>query len=198
MPPPRKRRHRPLLDAWLGSRAVVKDHILVGRFGAPHGIQGDVRLYSFTSDPSAVASYKPLRDESGRQEFSIIRLRPQAEKVFRARIAGVCDRASAAALTGTKLFVPRAALPYSGDDEYYLVDLIGLAAVSGAGAEIGRIVNVLNFGGGDILEIARTTGSETLLLPFKREVFPHVDLKTGRLTVHLPIEIEAESSLPER
>jgi 16S rRNA processing protein RimM len=57
---------------------------------------------------------------------------------------------------------------------------------------------VLNFGGGDILELARAHSNETLLLPFKKEFFPHVDLESGRLTVLPPTEIEAEPSRPGR
>jgi 16S rRNA processing protein RimM len=34
---------------------MVKDRILVGRFGAPHGVAGEVRLQSFTSIPQAIA-----------------------------------------------------------------------------------------------------------------------------------------------
>ncbi|MCI0598974.1 MAG: ribosome maturation factor RimM [Beijerinckiaceae bacterium] len=177
---------------------MVKDPILVGQFGAPQGIEGGVRLYSFTSDPSAIASYKPLLDESGRREFSILRLRALKDNILVARIAGVCGRASAGALTNIKLFVPRSSLPDAGAGEYYLADLIGLAAVTGAGENFGRVVNVWNFGGGDILEVARQSGGETLLFPFKRDIVPNVDLKGGELTVLPPIEIEAEPSRPER
>ena len=60
-----------------------------------------------------------------------------------------------------------------------------------AGVQFGRILNVLKFGGGDILELARASTSETLLLPFKKEIFPHIDLELGRLTVLPPIEIES-------
>jgi 16S rRNA processing protein RimM len=176
---------------------MPKDLILVGRFGAPHGIQGEVRLCSYTGDPSAIASYRPLLDASGRQ-FSILRLRALKDNLLIAQIAGVDDRASAGALTDIELFVPRASLPDAGSEEFYLADLIGLAAVTGAGENFGQVVKVLNFGGGDILEVARAGSDETLLLPFKKQVFPQVDLKSGRLTVRLPVEIEQEPVTPER
>jgi 16S rRNA processing protein RimM len=175
---------------------MLKDRILVGRFGAPHGVGGEVRLTSFTGVPSAIAAYKPLFDESGTRRFSIVSLRPIKHNMFVAKIAGVNDRASAGTLTYAKLFVSRASLPDVEGEEFYLADLMGLAATNEAGEPFGSVVNVLNFGGGDILEIARADGGETLLLPFTKAVFPQVDIEAGHLTVVPPAEIEAKP--PER
>jgi 16S rRNA processing protein RimM len=172
--------------------AMVKDLILVGRFGAPHGIGGDLRLQSFTGVPRAIAAYKPLLDASGIRQFSIVSLRLVKGTVFVAKIAGVADRASAGTLTNAALYAPREALPDAGTEEFYLADLIGLAALTQAGEAFGNVVDVLNFGGGDILEIAPVSGGEALYLPFKKEVFPHVDLKAGCLTFVPPVEVEAK------
>ncbi len=177
---------------------MLKDHILVGRFGAPHGVDGEIRLSSFTGDPCAIASYKPLVDESGTREFAILRLRALKNNLFVAKIRGICDRASAAALTNAALYVPRAFLPETGEEEFYRADLIGLRAVTASGEPFGRILNVVNFGGGDVLELASENSGEVLLLPFKKEIFPHVDLASGTVTVLLPLETEAKPSRAQR
>jgi 16S rRNA processing protein RimM len=175
---------------------MVKDRILVGRFGVPHGVRGELRLTAYTGVPGAIAAYKPLFDESGTRRFSILSLRSIKHNMFVAKIAGVDDRASAGALTNAKLFVSRASLPDVGGEEFYLADLIGLAAMNEAGEPFGSVVNVLNFGGGDILEVACPDRCETLLLPFRKEIFPRVDIEAGRLTVVPPAGIEAKP--PER
>jgi 16S rRNA processing protein RimM len=171
---------------------MVKDRILVGRFGAPHGVSGELRLISFTGVPCAIAALTPLFDESGTRRFSILSLRPIKHKMFVAQIAGVGDRASARALANAALYVPRASLPNVEGEEFYSADLIGLAAMNEAGDRFGSVVNVLNFGGGDILEIACRESCETLLLPFTKEVFPRVDIEAGLLTVVPPPGIEAK------
>ncbi|MGH6852252.1 MAG: ribosome maturation factor RimM [Methylocella sp.] len=171
---------------------MVKGRILVGRFGAPHGAGGELRLESFTSVPAAIAAYNPLLDESGTRRFSILSLRPIKHNMLVAKIAGVGDRASAAALTNAALHVPRASLPDVRGDEFYRADLIGLAAMNEAGEALGSVVDVLNYGGGDILEIACPNRSETLLLPFRKEIFPRVDIEAGHLTVVPPAAIEAK------
>lgn len=171
---------------------MLKDRILVGRFGSPHGVEGEIRLTSFTSDPCAIASYKPLFDEGGAREFSILRLRAQRNNTFIARVGSIGDRASAGALTNVPLYVPRASLPKTGAEEFYRADLIGLNAVTATGEPFGRVLNVANFGGGDILELATANSGAVLLLPFKKEFFSNVDLERGQVTVLLPLEMEVK------
>ncbi|MGH6799968.1 MAG: ribosome maturation factor RimM [Methylocella sp.] len=176
---------------------MVKDRILVGRFGAPQGFGGEMRLTSFTGVPGFIAALAPLFDESGTRRFSILSLRPVKDNMFVAKIAGVDDRASAGALTNAKLFVPRASLPDVGDEEFYVADLIGLTATNEAGEAFGSVVYVLNFGGGDILEIARPDSTESLLMPCTNEDLPRVDIESGQLTVVPPWEVEAKPSCPK-
>ncbi len=76
--------------------------------------------------------------------------------------------------------------------EYYHADLIGLAAVSTDGDQLGRVVAVHNFGAGDLIEIAPPKGA-TLLLPFTETVVPEVDLAAGRVVIDLPGEIEGDT-----
>ncbi|MGB6415277.1 MAG: 16S rRNA processing protein RimM, partial [Pseudolabrys sp.] len=38
----------------------MANRICVARIGAAHGVRGEVKLWSFTEDPAAVAHYGPL------------------------------------------------------------------------------------------------------------------------------------------
>lgn len=166
--------------------------ILVGRFGAAHGVRGELRLQSFTQDPAAIARYGALSDASGTRRFEIKALRPVKDNILVAKIAGVSDRSAAEALTNTELYVPRDALPAPDEDEFYLADLIGLVARDAEGAVIGTIVSVPNYGAGDILEITPAAGGESLLLPFTKAVVPVIDLAAGQVTVVMPEVTEDE------
>lgn len=163
--------------------------IQVGIFGAPHGVRGEIRLKSLTGDPLAIGDYGPLFDESGRVH-DLTALRFVKDDMLVVRVKGVATRDAAAALTNVKLFLDRAALPEADEDEFYHADLIGLRAERDSGEVLGVIVAVLNFGAGDILEIAPPQG-ETLLTPFTKAVVPIVDLKGGRVVVAPPAEVEA-------
>jgi 16S rRNA processing protein RimM len=164
-------------------------HICVARIGAAHGTTGEVRLWPFTADPQAVASYGVLTTADGRA-IEIASLR--AGKGFLvARFAGVADRNGAERLRNLDLFIPRDRLPPPAADEYYHADLIGLAAQDRDGNPLGTVIAVHNFGAGDLLEVALSRG-ETLLLPFTAAVAPEIDIAGGRIVIHPPAEIEGD------
>jgi 16S rRNA processing protein RimM len=159
--------------------------VCLGQIGAAHGVRGEVRLRSFTSDPAAIADYGPLETEDGRV-LEIEALRP-AKDHFVARLSGIGDRDAASALTNTKLYVPRERLPRTEDpDEFYHADLIGLAAVDRAGKTLGTVVAIHNFGAGDLIEVRPQTGGSTALVPFDLTHVPEVDIASGKIVVHPP------------
>lgn len=155
---------------------------MVGEIGRPHGVRGLVRLRAFTEDPAAIAAYSPLTDETGAKRF-VITLKGGDI----AAIEGVTDRDAAQRLTGMRLYVDRDRLPPAEDDEFYLTDLIGLAAVTEGGEALGTIRAVEDHGGGAFI-IVQGAGREHLL-PFTRAVVPVVDVPAGRVTVVPPGEI---------
>jgi 16S rRNA processing protein RimM len=168
----------------------MDDEVLVGIFGAPHGVRGEIRLKSYMQDPASIASHGALHDDSGR-EFVLAASRPLKDDLLVVRVKGVADRDAAQKLTHVKLFLAREKLPPPDEDEFYCRDLIGLRAETGEGLLLGTIVAVPNYGAGDILEIAPPAG-ETLLFPFTRAVVPHIDLAAGKVIVEPPAEIDAE------
>ena len=165
----------------------------VATVGAPHGVRGDLRVKSFTSDPLALKDYGALQDENGSRAFTVQALRLLKDDICVARFKDVSDRDAAAALTHLRLFALRANMPAIEDGEYFHADLIGLRAVSAAGEAIGLVVAMQNFGAGDMLEIAPAGGGETLLLPFTNAVAPVVDIAGGRIVIEPPAEIDGEA-----
>src|SRR4051812_9207851 len=164
--------------------------ICVARIGAPHGVRGAVKLWTFTGDPLAVERYGPLTTKDGARQFEIASAR-EAKDHLVATFKGVATRNDAEKLNGIELYVPREKLPATDHDEYYHADLIGLAAVNAADEPLGRVVGIHNFGAGDIIEIAPPKGA-TMLLPFTNAVVPTVDIASGRVVIELPQEIEGE------
>lgn len=184
--------------------------VLLGRFGAPHGVRGEIRLQSFTRDLLAIATYDGLTDKSGARKFKLLSVRPQGKDMLVAKVEGVDGRNGAEALNGVQLYVPRENLPAPEEDEFYIADLVGLRAETREGEALGVIVAVRNFGAGDILEIAPAQGpenlsdfsaeakrsklgAEALMLPFTKAVVPIIDLPAGRVVIAPPAEVEEDS-----
>lgn len=168
--------------------------VLVGAIAGAHGVRGEVRIKSFTAEPGAIAGYGPVSDEGGTQ-FRL-KVRGVVRGLLIARLDGIADRDAAEALKGTRLYVPRSALPRTAREEWYVGDLEGLAAETANGAALGRVKSVENYGAGDVLEIARPDGT-SLLLPFTHRTVPVVDVAGGRIVVDPPAETEAKPETAE-
>ena len=169
--------------------------VCVGIISAAHGIRGAVKVKSFTHRPKDIVSYGILSDETGKQAFEVTILSETKEALI-AQIKGVNDRNAAEALRGTKLFVSRRALPQTGPDEFYHVDLIGMDAVTQTGKNVGKVVSVQNYGAGDILEIEKGDG-DTELLSFSKANVPDIDIANRRMTVVFPKTVTVKRSQPE-
>lgn len=159
--------------------------ILLGTIAAAHGIRGEVMLRTYTSDPEAIADYGALSDKAGKHIFKIKSVRATPKGLI-ARIDGVNDRNGAEALRGIDLYVERERLPETDAQEYYHADLIGLDARDAAGAVIGVIVSVANFGAGDLLEIRKSGTKQTEYVAFSAANVPHVDIAAGHLVIVMP------------
>ena len=161
------------------------ERVCVGVVGAARGLRGEVRVRSYTADPDAIATYGTLSDEAGKRQFRM-RVVGHHKGQLIARFDGVEDRTAAEALNGVRLFLPREALPEPEDEEeYYHVDLIGLAAETVDGSPLGRVRGVEDYGAGDVLDVVDPEG-RSVLVPFTRAVVPVVDLEGGRLVVDPP------------
>jgi 16S rRNA processing protein RimM len=164
----------------------------MGVFGAPQGVRGDIRVKSLTGEPSAIGAYGSLTDKGGTRAFAFESLRPLKDDMLVARLAGVSTREAAETLKNVQLFARRDQLPPPSEDEFYYDDLVGLEAVDAAGAPLGRVVSLMNYGAGDVMEIAPAQGGETLLLPFTKRVAPRIDFDAGRVVIEPPREAEDE------
>lgn len=163
----------------------MEERICVGAIAGAFGVKGEIRLKSFTADPSAIVDYSPLTSEDGSRRFDLTLERP-VKGGFAATLSGVETKEQADALRGTRLYALRAQLPSLPDDEYYHADLIGLAVLDTGGATLGRVKSVLNHGAGDLLEIEGPGLKTTALLPFTRAAVPTVDLGAGRIIADPP------------
>ncbi|HZA01985.1 MAG TPA: ribosome maturation factor RimM [Hyphomicrobiaceae bacterium] len=159
--------------------------ILLGHIAGAHGVRGEVLINSYTSTPEDIAAYGPLTDESGTRAFAVTVVRVTNKGVV-ARLDGITDRAAAETLRGLRLYLERDRLPETRSNEFYYADLIGLAAVSPDGETIGRVVDLQNYGAGDLLEIQVESSRETELVPFTKAFVREVDMAGGRLVIAMP------------
>jgi 16S rRNA processing protein RimM len=160
--------------------------IAVGRIGRPRGVRGETFVEPWTDDPrerfsvGSVLSTEPT--ESG--PLTVAEMSMSGGKLV-VRFDGVEDRGGAEGLRGVQLIMPATARPDLDDpDDFYDTDLIGLAARTLAGAELGAVTDVLHAGGADYL-VLDVAGQERLV-PFVRAIVPTVELTEGRVIIDPP------------
>ena len=179
------------------SLILADDFVLVGAIVGAFGVQGEVRLRSFTAQPDAIVDYAPFFHADGCPALTPTSWRPVKDGIAVLALE-VKTREDAMALRNTKLFVPRSALPPADEDEFYHIDLVGLAVEALDGAPLGKVKAVIA-GVQDLLEIEGTPGAKSSwFLPFTKALVPVVDLGNRRLVGDVPLGlIPMIGELPE-
>lgn len=150
-----------------------------------HGVKGWVKLKIFSDNPDSLTDYAPLCDSSGKREFTL-RSVQQHGNIWLAEIEGLKDRTAAEKLRGTKLCTARQNLPeIKKDNVFYHADLIGMSAHYPDGKTMGKVVQVANFGAGDLLEVKPVKGA-SFYVPFTGKIVTDVDVKKKTLTIDPP------------
>ncbi|WP_151975702.1 ribosome maturation factor RimM [Erythrobacter sp. EC-HK427] len=139
-----------------------------------HGLTGEVRLKLFGEGLETFKAHATFALSKGGGTLTLKKVRDDSKGGAIARFAEIANRTAAEKLRGTTLCVPRDALPPLGEGEYYHTDLIGLPAISDTGEPLGEVVDVRNFGAGDIIEIKRGNG-KTFMVPMRVEAVPEWD-----------------------
>ncbi|MCI4661130.1 MAG: ribosome maturation factor RimM [Neomegalonema sp.] len=174
--------------------------VCIGAIAGAFGVRGEVRIKPFTDAPEAIGDYGPLYTEDGARCFEIS-LSRSVKGGLAVWLSGVKTREQAEAMRGTRLFVPRAALPDpEEEDDFYHADLVGLRVEDLNGADLGKVRSVQNYGAGDFLEIFRPGARRTALLPFTLAAVPKVDVAGGRIIADPPVGVfeDDEESRPAR
>ncbi|MCD8049930.1 MAG: ribosome maturation factor RimM [Clostridia bacterium] len=149
-----------------------------------HGVKGEMKALYFADSPEFFKQVPTLYDKNGRA-FKITPLREHKGALL-INIDGIDDMNKAEALKGTSLFAKREDFPALPAGEYYLTDLIGLAAVEKDGGEIGKVINISENAAQNLLVIEKPDGT-TVLVPNCDAFVEKVDLDEKTIII-TPIE----------
>jgi 16S rRNA processing protein RimM len=174
------------------------DAVEVGRIAGAWGVKGWIKVQAFASDPQALFSSKrwflKAADEPRALRPGTTPL-PPLLKIAEAKEHGdgvvarahdVADRSAAEALRGARIFVGRSSFPTAGPDEYYWVDLIGLAVLNREEQALGTVVGLMDTGAHSVLRVLPEGGkseADERLIPFVAQFIDDVDLQARRIRV---------------
>jgi len=162
--------------------------VLIGHVTGAYGIQGWVRIRPYSSDADAMLHAKTWWiDQSGLRDVDVMHAKAHGEDIV-AQLMGVADRNAAEAMKGATVQVRRSHFPPLSDDEFYWIDLIGLAVQNLQGEQLGNVADLMDNGAHPILRVAlpQTPGADKpheLLIPFVDQFVKTVDLAAKQITV---------------
>lgn len=174
-------------SAGAGSSGHAATHVVMGKIGAPWGVKGWVKVFSYTQPPENLLEYSGFEIESGGQlvKLEFDELKPHGQG-FVGHIAGCDVREASGAYTGRELWLAKAALP-PVDEGYYWHQLEGLQVVNLEGEVLGRVHHLMETGANDVLVVRGDEHSidrQERLLPWVLDqVVTEVDLKAGLIRV---------------
>jgi 16S rRNA processing protein RimM len=177
------------------------DAVEVGRIVDAFGVKGWIKVQPFSSDPQALFSSRRwfIQPPAGKPRPAGAPELPRRLRVTQAKDHGdvvvataqeVPDRNAAEALRGARVFVPRSSFPTAGSDEFYWIDLIGLAVVNRQGEALGSVADLLDTGVHSVLRVVYETADAAgkaaegeRLIPFVAAYIDSVDLPGRRIVV---------------
>jgi 16S rRNA processing protein RimM len=149
---------------------VGSDLVRVGRVGKPHGLDGGFFVEGASERKAVFAKGATLY--AGGEPATVV----AARRGSGGRPVILLDRRVE---RGAELAVARATLPSLADeDEFYVFQLVGLSVEEEGGRLLGRVREVLEYPGNDVLEL--DSGAS---LPLVEACVRQVDLGSGRIVV---------------
>lgn len=164
--------------------------LVIGRVIKAHGVTGEIAVDVRTDDPDD--RFVPGLALRGRAKggtekpFTIESVREHGGRLL-IRLVGVADRNTADALRGTLFVVDTAELPAIDDpDEFYDHELEGLRVVTGDGAAIGTVAEVLHTAAGELLAVTAEADGRELLIPFVSAIVTSVSRADATIVIDPP------------
>ena len=165
-----------------GSTGKSAEPLLLGRISGVFGVDGWVKLFSYTEPREAILGYRDcLLQQNGTWSEARWRVGRRQGKTVVASLEGINDRDAAEALIGANIGIWRDDLPDTGESEFYWADLEGLSVVNKDGSELGVVAYMMATGADDVLVIK---GEKEILIPFIiGRYVTDVDLAAGVIRV---------------
>ena len=167
-----------------------KTRFVIGQLGAPFGLEGFVKVRSFSGETGHFLRLEKITVRQNGAE----RVLDVAETVSRPdsllmRFAGIENPEAAALLKGAEIVAPREIAAPLKEGEFYVEDLKGLKVITADGRVLGHIADIVEGGGAELAEVELLSG-EKRFAPYRNEFFGEVSLEKGMILLLEPWVLE--------
>ena len=147
--------------------------LLVGKINGFFGVQGWVKIFSYTKPRKNILEYQPwyFLDNETYKVIEITSGREQSKPIV-AQVKGINNRAEALQLIGKDLYINKEQLPKLDDDEHYWHDLTGFRVINKNKVDLGIVDYLVDTGSNHVLV---TKGEAEHWIPYIEPFLVSVD-----------------------
>lgn len=175
-------------DPKLRNPELQDEYVMIGKIAKPHGIRGEVKVYSYSGRPENFKNYKKIvlqkQPDSGTKIYKVNKSREQG-KLAILELEGVTSRDAAEALQGSTVWLMKGDFQKLDPDEYYWHQLENFLVVTESGRELGKVTAFFSTPAHDIIVV--TGKGREYMIPAKADIIREIDEQGGKITISPPV-----------
>ena len=162
------------------------EKFIIGIIGSPFGVKGFVKVRSSSGEVDHFLKLQSvvIAKNGKEQEIHIDEISVSAPPLVLIKFKGIDSPEAAKTLSGAQLITSREKASRLDEGEFYIEDLKGLTVQFVNGEAIGHVTDIIEGGGGELLEIKLTVSNDLCLVPFRKEFVVDISLKKGVIVLN--------------
>ena len=164
------------------SSRELEEVVVMGKVLVPYGVNGWVKVYSFTEKLESFLTFKKLflsKDQTNWLEIKVKEIKVHGKTII-ANFSEIADRTQAESYEGYLIGVPKDYLPQLGEDQYYWNDLIGFEVLNLQNVSFGIVDTYIETGANDVIVVK---GDKERLIPYTPTTVLKVDTIKDKIIV---------------
>jgi len=154
----------------------------MGKVLVPYGVNGWVKVYSFTEKIESFLIYKKLflsKDQKNWLEIKVKDIKLHGKTII-ANFSEIADRTQAESYKDYLIGVQKNLLPKLKEDQYYWNDLIGCEVLNLQNISFGLVDTFIKTGANDVIVVK---GEIERLIPYTARIVLKADTINGKIIV---------------
>lgn len=152
--------------------------LVIGEILKPQGIRGELKIKTYTDLPEDVKAFGTVYISG--VPYKILSFRVGSDGFAYLGLRGVPDRNAAEFLRGKKIEGDRNDAPELAAGQYYIIDILGLTAVTESGEVLGTVKDIAPLSS-EVYTLEKD--GKQVLFPAVKGVVTQVDIEHGRIVV---------------
>ena len=155
--------------------------LLVGKINGFFGIQGWVKIFSYTEPRKNILEYQPwFFIDNGTYKVIEITTGREQSKTIVVHVKGIDNKDQASQLIGKDLYIDKDQLPELSDDEHYWHELNEFRVINKNGVDLGVVNYLVDTGSNNVLV---TKGDKEHWIPYIEPFLVSVDKQNRVISV---------------